>query len=128
MLVKREAAQAQIEEDASRTQADARGQASEPDPVAPPVADRPAVPPPPPPAKRTRFFGTVNADPERLGRAAGRIAEEILSYLTTQPNACVEVSLEIRARVPDGLSADDMRTIKENCAALKFRNCAFEEE
>ena len=56
------------------------------------------------------------------------MAEEILSCLTAQLNACAEVSLEIQARGPDGLSADDMRTIKEHCATLKFQSCAFEEK
>ena len=129
LLVKLEAAQAQIEEDERRTQANADGQGSAPNPVMPsPAIGQTDDPLPAPPVKRTRFFGTVHADPERLGREAGRIAEEILSYLTSQPNAQVDVSFEIRARVPDGLSAEDMRTIKENCAALKFQNCEFEAE
>jgi hypothetical protein len=38
------------------------------------------------------------------------------------------VTLEIEAEIPDGVSESTIRTVLENCAALKFKNPAFEEE
>jgi hypothetical protein len=48
-----------------------------------------------------RFHGTVVLDAERVGRDAGRIAEEIISHLAVQAGARVTVTLEIEAELPD---------------------------
>jgi hypothetical protein len=45
----------------------------------------------------------VPLDPLRLGREAGRIGEEVLQHLAGLLHAEVEVTLEIRAKVPDGV-------------------------
>jgi hypothetical protein len=47
-----------------------------------------------------RFFGTVRLDPTRVGRDAGRIAEEVISHLVGQVGADVTVRLEIAADLP----------------------------
>jgi hypothetical protein len=75
-----------------------------------------------------RFHGSVSLDPERLGRDAGRIAEEIIQHLTTLPDASVQVTLEIEARIPDGAPDSVVRTITENARTLKFKNQGFEED
>ena len=72
------------------------------------------------------FFGSVSLDPDRLGREAGRIAEEVVQHLSTLPGAEVEVSLEIHVRTPEGVSPDTQRVVTENCAVLKFKNHGFE--
>jgi hypothetical protein len=53
----------------------------------------------PVPAVR-RFFGTMTLDPTRVGRDAGRIAEEVISHLVGQVGADVTVKLEISADLP----------------------------
>ncbi len=40
----------------------------------------------------------------------------------------VDVTLEIRARVPDGVKDDVVRTVSENAKILNFQNFAFERE
>jgi hypothetical protein len=55
----------------------------------------------PVPAVR-RFFGTVTLDPTRVGRDAGRIAEEVISHLVGHVGADVTVRLEIAADLPNG--------------------------
>jgi len=85
--------------------------------------------PKPIPAKAVlkRFHGSVTLDPERVGRDAGRIAEEIVSHLAVQRGAKVTVTLEIEAEIPDGAPDSLVRTVTENARALKFHDQGFEE-
>ena len=87
-----------------------------------------AVTPAAPPAPPRRFFGTVRLDPDRAGRDMGTVAEEVLQHLTILPGADVEVSVEISAKVPDGVSQAIRRIVEENCRTLRFRSHGFEEE
>ena len=59
---------------------------------------------------------------------AGVIMEEVVKHLTGLYGAKVNVTLEIEADIPDGVPESIVRTILENCSALKFKNSAFEEE
>ncbi len=89
------------------------------------------VPPPPPPPsalKPKRFHGTVDLDPERVGRDAGRIAEEIISHLAGKPGAEVTVTLGIEAKLPGGADDALVRTVTENARTLKFKSHGFERE
>lgn len=81
-----------------------------------------------PPQLARRFHGTVSLDPARVGRDAGRIAEEVIAHLVGQPGAEVSVTLEIDARLPNGASEQTARTVTENSRTLKFTSHAFEKE
>jgi hypothetical protein len=132
VLVKPEAAAAQIASDA---------QAKPPTPTSPSDPSKPdagggtpAKPLPPggklPPAQRKlgRFHGSVEVDPLRLGRDAGRIAEEIVQHLTGLVGATVGITIEIHAELPDGAGDKLVRDVTENCRTLKFKDYGFEEE
>jgi hypothetical protein len=75
-----------------------------------------------------RFHGTVQLDPARVGRDAGRIAEEVIAHLTGQLGAEVTVTLEIEAWLPNGASDQVVRSVTENSRTLKFVSHAFENE
>src|SRR5262249_37225131 len=47
------------------------------------------------PGMPRRFFGTVEIDPDRAGRAMGQVAEEVLQHLTTLRRSVVKVTVEI---------------------------------
>jgi len=79
-------------------------------------------------ARPRRFFGTVDLDAARVGRDAGRIAEEVIAHLTALVGADVRVSLEIEAEIPDGAPEHVVRTVTENSRTLKFSSQAFEAE
>ena len=81
--------------------------------------------PPPRPLPR-RYHGTVRLDPTRVGRDAGRIAEEVIVHLAGQPGAEVVVTLEIEVRLPNGATEHTVRTVMENSRALKFETSGFE--
>jgi hypothetical protein len=62
-----------------------------------------------------RFHGSVNLDPVRAGRDAGKIAEEVIQHFAGIDGASVEVALEISVHVPDGVPENTVRTVTENC-------------
>jgi hypothetical protein len=70
----------------------------------------------------------VKLNPHRVGRDAGKIAEEIVQHLALQPGATVEVTLEIQARMPDGAPEKVVRVVTENARTLKFTTHSFETE
>ena len=84
--------------------------------------------PPTEAAKPKRFYGTVNLDPIRTGPAAQRIIEEVVQHLAGLPGADVEVTMEIQAKVSDGVPDDVVRIVTENCRTLRFTTQEFEEE
>ena len=75
-----------------------------------------------------RFYGTVTLDALRLSRDAGKIAEEIVQHFCVLEGCDVEVTLEINVRIPDGASDSLVRTVSENCNALKFSSHGFEKD
>lgn len=75
-----------------------------------------------------RFFGSIQLDPTRLGRDAGKVAEEIVQHLNALMGAKVDVTLEIKADVPNGVPDNIVRTVNENCRTLKFKQYSFEEQ
>ncbi len=65
-------------------------------------------------AKPKRFHGSVELDPTRVGRDAGRIADEVISHLSGLVGANVTVTLEIEAEIPNGAPDNVVRTVTEN--------------
>jgi predicted AAA+ superfamily ATPase len=86
--------------------------------------------PPQPPVveKLRRFHGSVKLDSSRVGRDAGRIADEVIAHLAGQIGAEVTVTIEIEARLPDGASDQLVRVVTENSRTLKFDSQGFEKE
>ena len=82
----------------------------------------------PTPALPKRFYASVTLNPDRVGRDAGKIADEVLSHLSTLSGARLKVSVEIEAEIPDGAPEDVQRTVSENAGVLKFDSHGFERE
>lgn len=86
-------------------------------------------PEPPSPARQLRrYHGTVQLDPARVGRDAGRIAEEVIAHLSGLVGTDISVTLEIEANIPNGAPEHVVRTVTENSRTLKFTSHGFEEE
>jgi hypothetical protein len=68
-----------------------------------------------------RFHGSVTLEPTRVGRDAGRIADEVISHLAGLVGADVKVTLEISADVQNGVPDKVVRTVTENCRTLKIQ-------
>lgn len=80
------------------------------------------------PSKKTitKFVGSVELNPDRVGANAGRITDEVLSHLTVLRGAKVSVTMEIQIEVPNGIDESVQRTVLENCNTLKFKFPRFE--
>lgn len=74
-----------------------------------------------------RFWADIQVDESRIGRDAGRIAEEVVQHLADLPGATVEVTMHVQVHIPDGASEQVVRTVTENCKTLKFKSHGFEE-
>ena len=79
-----------------------------------------------PPLKR--YHGAVRLDATRFGRDASDVANEVIAHLAGLMGADVELTLEIRANIPDGAPEQVVRTVTENSRALKFDDSGFETE
>lgn len=67
-------------------------------------------------------------DATRVGRDAGRIAEEVISHLAGLVGTKVTVTLEIEAEIPSGAPDHVVRIVTENSRTLKFTSQGFEKE
>ena len=76
---------------------------------------------------KTRFYGRVQTDPTRLTSTAGTLSREIVQHLEALLDARVEVTIEIRAEVPGGITEQAERTVSENSRSLKFELAEFDE-
>jgi predicted AAA+ superfamily ATPase len=93
-----------------------------------PHDETPQPPPPTQPARPKRFHGSVSLDPARVGRDAGRIADEVIAHLAGLVGSTVKVTLEIEAKVEAGTPENVVRTVTENSRTLKFTTHGFEKE
>jgi Protein of unknown function (DUF499) len=120
LLVRPGVAQAQLE---AETPPPPPGKPGEPEPQ----VHEPGLRPPPTVTRPTRFHAAARLDPERVGRDAGRIAQEVIAHLTGLVGADVQVTLEVQAHAPEGFPADKVRVVSENCRTLRFESHGFEE-
>lgn len=131
LLVRPEVAQRQREQEVPESPG-----SPEPTPAPPPGPGGPGAgtqPEPGPGAGKgprllRRFHGSVTLDSTRVGRDAGRIADEVIAHLAGLVGADVTVTLEIEAHIPSGAPDHVVRTVTENSRTLKFRDFGFEEE
>ncbi len=105
LLVKPEVALRQIDaETAARaTNGSAAGRSDRP-PIEGGDIGGPATTPPatsPESPKPRRFHGTVVLDATRVGRDAGRIADEVIAHLAGLVGSTVTVTLEVNAEIPE---------------------------
>ena len=132
LLVKPEIAQKQAGMEAARTST-AGGETAGTSPGGKPTAEREketgaSIRPSPASVRPKRFYGTVALDTTRVGRDAGRIADEVIAHLAGLLGSSVKVTLEIEADVSGGVPENVVRTVTENSRTLKFNSYGFEQE
>ena len=125
LLVKPDVARRQMESEVPS--APAPGGPPEAPPERPGGSGSSSTSPKPAPLPR-RFHGSVTLDTTRVGRDAGRIAEEVVAHLSGLVGADVTVTLELHAAVPSGAPDNAGRTATENCRTFKVSDHAFEKE
>ncbi|HQX51189.1 MAG TPA: ATP-binding protein [Planctomycetaceae bacterium] len=86
----------------------------------------PGPTPPPPAAKPKTFHGSIQIPPSTAKMRLVQVAEEIITLLTSDPNATINITLEINAEFPNGASDQTKRAVTENASALGFKTKAWE--
>lgn len=125
-----------VQPEAARKQLDAERAAREPDaisipdkaglkPVVKPVDDSDDTPSPPKP--KTRYYGSVQIDPQRAMRDLSQIADEIIVRLASLPGADVKITVEIESVRGEGFDDSTVRTISENSRTLNFTDHGFDD-
>jgi predicted AAA+ superfamily ATPase len=72
------------------------------------------------------FHGSADIAPATAKMRLVQVAEEIISVLTSDPNANVKVVLEVSAEFPDGASDTVKRAISENARNLGLKSADWE--
>ena len=94
-----------------------------PDPPSPPNPPNPPVPEP----SNTRFFMSAKLDAMRVNRDVNKYVSEIVQHLISVPGSRAELTLEVRVDSPDGIPSSVVRTVTENCKALKIDEFSFDD-
>ncbi|MCZ7550961.1 MAG: Swt1 family HEPN domain-containing protein [Anaerolineales bacterium] len=128
LLVKSEVARTQLDTESKKPITGPLSQPSSTTDAKSTTTGTKTTPPPAPPVPQSkRFHGTVVLDSTRVGRDASRIAEEVISHLTSLPGAKATITLEIDIEAPNGIPEDRVRIVNENSNTLKFKSHEFEE-
>lgn len=64
---------------------------------------------------------------QRYAADFSSVTQEVIQHLGAAAGVELEVRLEITARAPDGFTEQQMRTVRENAAQLRFEQSGFEE-
>jgi len=127
LLVKTSVARAQREKERSPSVPPGTHDSSQIPKVTPPGkgdTTQPVVPKLPP----NIYVASVKLDGMRVVKDAGRVMMEVVEHLSTLPGSEVDVTLEVRVKVPDGAPEDVVRTVSENAKTLKFGTSSFGRE
>jgi predicted AAA+ superfamily ATPase len=81
---------------------------------------------PSPQRKQKSFHGSVEITPSTAKLELSQISDEIIKLLISDPNASVQVNLEISADFPEGVSDQIKRAVSENATNLGFLNKEWE--
>jgi hypothetical protein len=76
--------------------------------------------------KAHTFIGTADVKAATAKVRLVQIADEIITLLTSDPTATVNVTLEITADFPAGVSETTKRAVSENATSLGFKNKTWE--
>jgi hypothetical protein len=68
----------------------------------------------------------VTVTPTLARSELNAIAEEIISILSSDPQASIRVSVEISAEFPDGASDSIKRAVTANASSLDFQSSVWE--
>lgn len=87
----------------------------------------PVTPAPIPTAATPKtFYGSAEIPPATAKMRLVQIAEEIVSVLTSDPNATVRLVVEISAEFPDGAGDGVRRAVSENARSLGLKSADLE--
>lgn len=72
----------------------------------------------------TRFHLTVPLDATRINREVNTLMNEVLNHVAREGK--LEIRLVVEGKAPEGFGRETVRTVSENCDALRFGDFGFE--
>ncbi len=78
------------------------------------------------PLKSKSYYGSLQIKPSTAKMHMVQVAEEIISLLASDPNATLNITVEINAEFPNGVSDQTKRAVSENARSLGFKNSQWE--
>jgi len=97
-----------------------------PGPISTPIPVPSGSSPPSPTLKPHAFHGNIAINASTAKMRMVQVAEEIIAVLAADPNAEIDVALEIQVNFPTGASDQIKRAISENARTLGFKNADWE--
>jgi hypothetical protein len=76
--------------------------------------------------KANSFYGSVEVNPATAKMRLVQLAEEIISNLTSDPQAELKITVEITADFPNGATDQIKRAVSENAKSLGFKTSTWE--
>jgi uncharacterized protein len=76
--------------------------------------------------KPKTFHGSVQINPSTAKMRLVQVAEEIISVLAGDPNASLNITVEINAEFPSGASDQIKRAVSENARSPGFKSGTWE--
>ena len=76
--------------------------------------------------KAKSFYGSVEVNPTTAKMRLVQLAEEIISNLTSDPQAALKITVEITADFPNGATDQIKRAVSENAKSLGFKTATRE--
>lgn len=76
--------------------------------------------------KPKTFHGSIRINPSTAKMRLVQVAEEVISVLAADPNASLDIIVEINAEFPTGASDQIKRAVSENAASLGFKTKGWE--
>jgi predicted AAA+ superfamily ATPase len=77
-------------------------------------------------AKAKSFHGSIQINPPSAKVRLVDVADEIISVLASDPNASLQITLEVNAEFPGGVSDQIRRAVSENATSLGFKSKSWE--
>jgi len=77
---------------------------------------------------KRRFHGSITLRHEDFRERAGDVSREVAAHLAKVVGSKVRIVVEVVAESDAGYSDDVLRTVSENCTALRFNSFEFEED
>lgn len=77
-------------------------------------------------AKHKFFHASADVPPATAKMRLVQLAEEIVNVLASDPNASVQVTLEVSAEFPNGVTEHVKRSVSENAASLRIKDHHWE--
>lgn len=79
-----------------------------------------------PASKAKAYYGSVVIKPSTAKMQMIQVAEEIIAQLQSDPNAYMNISIEINVDFPQGASDQLKRTVSENARSLGFQSSEWD--